>query len=485
MVDTEGVFMMMQLSNATYKKLANKLHIPLYDRSLLQPAIVHIGLGHFHRSHFCYYLHTLLQQGNTNWGIEEVDLLSTTTKERAEKQDYLYTLCSKDPQGREEAYIIGCILGYTEGWKYPERVAELIAREETKLVTLTITEKGYCYDVGNNTLDWNHPAIMHDLAHPTSPQSAIGYLALALRTRKDPLTIASCDNMPSNGAVLRICLLQYCQRVFPEMIPFLEQSVSFPLSMVDRITPNTTEADTAHIAETYGYEDAWSVVSEDFLQWVIEPNGLEGLPDFSKAGVIITDEVESYEIMKIRLLNGSHSALAYPAYLLGYTRVDEAMSDEHIRMFIREWYMNEVGKSVPSIEGFDQEAYKDQLIARFQNPSIKDTLLRLAQDGSKKFTCSLIPALLFSLKNQLPLGSMALALAFWIHFLETVDPSMIDDSQKNELLAAIRVIESDPQQFFSLIGLSAEQGSMLRKSLLASLAYINRNGVLAGLSTRT
>ncbi|WP_320121944.1 mannitol dehydrogenase family protein [uncultured Sphaerochaeta sp.] len=475
----------MQLSNATYKKLANKIHIPLYDRSQLKPAIVHIGLGHFHRSHFCYYLHTLLQQGITNWGIEEVDLIATTTKERAEKQDYLFTLCSKDPQGSEEACIIGCILGYTEGWKYPERVSELIAREETKLVTLTITEKGYCYDAENHSLDWKHPAIVHDLAHPTTPQSAVGHLALALRIRKDPLTIASCDNMPSNGAVLRICLYQYCQRVFPEVLPFLEQSVSFPLSMVDRITPNTTKADTAHIADTYGYEDTWSVVSEDFLQWVIEPKGLEGLPDFSKAGVIITDQVESYEVMKIRLLNGSHSALAYPAYLLGYSQVAEAMCDEHLRKFIREWYMDEVGKSVPSIEGFDQEAYKDQLIARFQNPSIKDTLLRLAQDGSKKFTNALTPALLFALRNQLPLGSMVLALSFWICFLETVDPSLIDDGQKHELLVAARVIESDTKRFFSLIGLSAEQGSMLRNPLLACLEYIHHDGVLAGFSTRT
>jgi mannitol-1-phosphate/altronate dehydrogenase len=255
--------------------------------------------------------------------------------------------------------------------------------------------------------------------------------------------------------------------------------------MVDRITPNTTEADTAHIAETYGYEDAWSVVSEDFLQWVIEPNGLEGLPDFSKAGVIITDEVESYEVMKIRLLNGSHSALAYPAYLLGYTRVDEAMSDGHIRMFIREWYMNEVGKSVPSIEGFDQEAYKDQLIARFQNPSIKDTLLRLAQDGSKKFTNALIPALQYALRNHLPLGSMVLALVFWIHFLETADPSVIDDGQKQELLSAASVIESEPQQFFSLIGISVEQGSVLKQPLLTSLEQVNHDGIAKVLSTRT
>jgi mannitol-1-phosphate/altronate dehydrogenase len=476
---------MTNLNLNTYKGLEDSVEVPVYDPTALVPSIVHLGLGHFHRSHFCYFLHRLLQQGRTNWGIEEVDLLASATKERAEKQDYLYTLCSKDPQGGEKACIIGCIRGYTEGWKYPERVTELIARNQTKLITLTITEKGYCYDAENQSLDWMHPSIVHDLAHPATPQSAIGHIALALCTRKDPLTIASCDNMPSNGKVLYRCIKQYCERVFPEVLPFLEQSVSFPLSMVDRITPNTTEADTAHIAETYGYQDAWSVVSEDFLQWVIEPEGLEGLPDFSKAGAIVTGEVESYEVMKIRLLNGSHSALAYPAYLLGYRQVDEAMRDEYLRKFIRECYMQEVGKSIPSIDGFDQEAYKDQLIARFQNRSIKDTILRLAQDGSKKFTNALIPALQYALRNHLPLGSMVLALVFWIHFLETADPSVIDDGQKQELLSAASVIESEPQQFFSLIGISVEQGSVLKQPLLTSLEHVNHNGVAAVLSTRT
>lgn len=468
--------MAMQLSNATYKELSPMLETPLYERDHLQPAIVHLGLGHFHRSHFCYYLHRLLQQGLSNWGIEEVDLLPSTTKEKAEAQDYLYTLCSKDPEGNERACIIGCILGYTEGWKQPGKVVDLIAREETKLVTLTITEKGYCYDSESDGLDWNHPAIVHDLANRTSPQSAVGFLALALSKRKVPLTIASCDNMPSNGRVLYRCMVQYCEQVFPEVLPFLESSVSFPLSMVDRITPNTTDSDALNIVQTYGYEDAWSVVSEDFLQWVLEPKGMEGLPDFSKVGAIITSEVEAYETMKIRLLNGSHSALAYPAYLLGYRYVEQALGDDKIRKFIREQYMKEVGNSVPPLFGFDQEEYKDQLIARFQNPSIKDTILRLAQDGTKKFANALSPALRYALDGGHPFQAMVMALAFWLQFAASVDSALLDDTQRGQLLAAVQNIQTEPQRLFSLIGLSPHYGALLEKPLLASLKRVQEEG---------
>ncbi|MGH0052201.1 MAG: mannitol dehydrogenase family protein [Sphaerochaetaceae bacterium] len=473
---------MIVLQKSTYKKLKGRVEIPTYEPESLVPAIVHIGLGHFHRSHFCYYLHMLLQQGCTNWGIEEVDLLPCDTRERAIKQDYLYTLCSKDPQGSEQTCIIGCILGYTEGWKHPDQVVDLIAREETKLITLTITEKGYCYDAEHQSLDWKHPAISHDLEYPNTPQSAIGYLALGLSKRKYPLTIASCDNMPSNGKVLKVCLQAYCQRVFPDVVPFLEHAVSFPLSMVDRITPNTTDSDSHNLITKYGYQDNWSVVSEQFLQWVLEPVGLSGLPDFSQAGAIITSEVESYEVMKIRLLNGSHSALAYPAYLLGYTQVDEAMGDKRLRTFIREQYMQEVGESIPLLSGFNQEAYKEQLIERFQNPCIRDTVLRLAQDGSKKFTNALTPALQYALKQGLSTQAMVYALAFWIQFLSTADPTLIDDQQRQELLAAVQVIEQTPQHFFSLLGLSLEQGARLREPLLSMVAFIRSNGVAEALA---
>jgi len=312
-------------------------------------------------------LHQLLEQGVTNWGIEEIDLVPSHTAEVAEKQDYLYTLCSKDPEGNREMTVIGCILGYTKGWEDKRKAIDLMKRPQTQLITLTITEKGYCYDNQTQSLDWQHPHLQHDLLDPRDPQSAVGYLALALSERclqtKEKLTIASCDNIPSNGQVLKRCILQYCDRVFPSVVPWIEQYVAFPLSMVDRITPNTKAEDIQFVEREYGLRDDWLVVSEHFLQWVIEPEGLEGLPPFEKAGALVTKDVEAFETMKIRLLNGSHSALAYPALLLGYTFVDEALSDPLLHSFIRDCYMREVGETLLPIPGYDFEVYKDRLNA--------------------------------------------------------------------------------------------------------------------------
>ncbi|HBO36623.1 MAG TPA: mannitol dehydrogenase family protein [Sphaerochaeta sp.] len=443
------------LDSTTLQHLDIRIKVPSYNRTALEPHIVHLGLGHFHRSHFCYYLHQLLEQGVTNWGIEEIDLVPSHTAEAAEKQDYLYTLCSKDPEGNREMTVIGCILGYTKGWEDKRKAIDLMKRPQTQLITLTITEKGYCYDNQTQSLDWQHPHLQHDLLDPRDPQSAVGYLALALSERclqtKQKLTIASCDNIPSNGQVLRRCLLQYCDRVFPSVVPWIEQYVAFPLSMVDRITPNTKAEDIQFVEREYGLRDDWLVVSEHFLQWVIEPEGLEGLPPFEKAGALVTKDVEAFETMKIRLLNGSHSALAYPALLLGYTFVDEALSDPLLRSFIRDCYMREVGETLLPIPGYDFEVYKDRLIERFSNPYCSDTLLRLAQDGSKKFGYSLVPALKTALERGLPHKAMVCALAFWAHFIDRC-PSLVDDQSVQALVDAVSLVTRDAQPFFRLIG---------------------------------
>jgi len=468
------------LGNTNLHSLDARIKVPSYDRTALEPHIVHLGLGHFHRSHFCYYLHQLLEQGVTNWGIEEIDLVPSHTAEVAEKQDYLYTLCSKDPEGNREMTVIGCILGYTKGWEDKRKAIDLMKRPQTQLITLTITEKGYCYDNQTQSLDWQHPHLQHDLLDPRDPQSAVGYLALALSERclqtKEKLTIASCDNIPSNGQVLKRCILQYCDRVFPSLVPWIEQHVAFPLSMVDRITPNTKAEDIQFVEREYGLRDDWLVVSEHFLQWVIEPEGLEGLPPFEKAGALVTKDVEAFETMKIRLLNGSHSALAYPALLLGYTFVDEALSDPLLHSFIRDCYMREVGETLLPIPGYNFEVYKDRLIERFSNPYCSDTLLRLAQDGSKKFANALVPALKIALERGLPHKAMVCALAFWANFLHQKE-SLVDDQASEALIDAVSLLDVDVKPFFDIIGLAGKAHESLKPLFQSYLTLIETEGV--------
>ncbi|NBK25774.1 MAG: mannitol dehydrogenase family protein, partial [Spirochaetia bacterium] len=350
----------------------------------------------------------------------------------------------------------------------------------------TITEKGYCYDNHTQALDWQHPLLQHDLHSPQDPQSAIGYLSLALFERcqetGEKLTIASCDNIPSNGHVLKRCILQYCSEVFPSIVPWIEQKVAFPLSMVDRITPNTKAEDVQVVEREYGLRDEWLVVSEHFLQWVIEPEGLEGLPPFEKAGALVTKDVEAFETMKIRLLNGSHSALAYPALLSGYTYVDEALADATLRSFIRDRYMREVGETLLPIPGYDFEAYKDQLIERFSNPYCSDTLLRLAQDGSKKFANALVPALKAALEKGLPHKAMVCTLALWAHFIRRY-ASLVDDQAADALIQAVSLLESDVKPFFGLIGLAGEQYEAVAEQFKQVLAMVQTGGVSMVLKT--
>ena len=471
--------MAIALSNETYKQLSGSLHIPLYERSKLKPAIVHLGVGNFHRSHFCYYLEQLLNGGHTDWGIEEVDLLLSDTKERAEGQDFLYSLIAKDSSKAEELSVIGCICGYTQGWKEKEKVVALIAAQSTQLITLTITEKGYCYDERTQGLDFGHPEIINDLMHPNDPTSAIGFLCLGLQKRfetsRQDVTIASCDNLPSNSKKLQRCILDYCKQVFPSSLAWIEACISFPCSMVDRITPRTTEDDRQYLRQNYGFHDDWAVVSEQFLMWVIEPKGVFSYLDFSIAGAIISEQVEAYEEMKIRLLNSSHSALAYPAYLLLYTYVDEAMYDTRISRFIIDVYMDYISSTLSPIKTVSFEEYKDQLIDRFANPNIRDTILRLAQDGSKKFATSLIPALSEAVDHGLAYQTMLLALAFWAQFLVFTKAELIDDQQKKILKTLLAKGSYD--SFLVSLGLPEAQATTIREEFSDLCLFVENSDV--------
>jgi mannitol 2-dehydrogenase len=320
----------------------------------------------------------------------------------------------------------------------------------------------------------------------------MGFLAAALALRRDrgggPLTIMSCDNIPGNGRMLRGGLLEFCAEVYPGLGPWIEDNAAFPNSMVDRITPGTTADVPRYLEENFGLIDRWPVRAEDFRQWVLEDDFKEGVPPFAGAGALIVKDVEPYELMKIRLLNGSHSALAYPACLLGFRDAAPAILDPLLGAFIRRAYMEEITPTLRPPEGIDLGAYKDSLIRRFSNKNIGDPVLRLASDGSKKIPNAILRPLAEAFRRGLPRGALLFALAAWARFLDAAgDPSRefpLEDPRGEELSAAARRARERPAAFLKAAGLEEMSGGGLESlapGFAAALEDIYRSGMRGAL----
>lgn len=396
--------------------------VPKYKLTDCSCQILHIGVGNFHRSHQAYYLHKLLQQKDTNWRICGAGLMpqDLKMKEALQQQDYLYTLVSQELEA-EDISVIGTIRDFIHISTEFSTFIDKFTSDELKIVSLTVTEKGY-----NNTTDWNLDAtnerIIHDLNNPNEvPMTAVGVLARGLKERMKakakPITIMSCDNIPENGQVLKNVLLQFVELTKDtELVDYIKKSIVFPCCMVDRITPITTEDKKSYLSTKYGIHDNFPVFSEQFIQWVIEDNFNVERPEWEKVGAQIVDDVRPYELMKTRLLNGGHTALAFPSLLSGFVYVDEAMGDEKIKGFVKK-YMKEVEPTLSPIEGVDYDKYIDQLIIRFSNPATKDRLLRLAEDTSSKFLNFVINPLMILLDKGEKASKITMVLASWIIYL--------------------------------------------------------------------
>lgn len=451
----------MKLCNETLKEIERKgVMIPQYDRDKLKPGLVHIGFGNFHRAHYLTYLDRMLNIGKTEYGIFEIDTMPINQEylDNLIKQDYLYTVLSLASDGTEELRVNGPVMGYANLTTDRKKVMAVLVSRETKLVTLTITEKGYCYLDDKESLDFNNPMIKHDLETEGEMQSVVGLLseALFIRSKSNlPLTVMSCDNVPENGRMLRKCISEFCAVKYPELGGWISRNVAFPSTMVDRITPGTTEGDKKRVRDEYGVDDFCTVHSEDFLQWVIEDSETTEIPDYSSVGAIVVKDVKPYEMMKIRLLNGSHSALSYPAYMMGITMVHEGITNPLIHEFIRNRYMEEITATLDRVPGIDLNAYKDKLVSRFSNPYIADTILRLASDGSKKIA----NAILRPLEEETAAGklprSIIFALALWEYFYiykdEKGNGMPIDDPKAQEL----KKVSDKPREFLLVAGLSS------------------------------
>jgi fructuronate reductase/mannitol 2-dehydrogenase len=389
------------------------------------------------------------------------------------------------------ARVVGSLGDYAFAPEESERVLRMLADPTTRIVSLTITEGGYLVDAGTGAFDAADPGVRDD-TDLSAPKTVFGYLCSALQRRRQaglpPFTVMSCDNLQGNGAIARTAVTSFARMHDDGLATWIERSVAFPNAMVDRITPQTTDADRAMVTATYGIVDAWPVVTEPFMQWVLEDTFSMGRPPLEEVGVQIVANVHAYETMKLRLLNGSHQALAYLGYLAGYRYVHEAMGDPHLRQLVARMMDDEVTPLLPPVPGIDLPEYKRTLIERFQNPNIKDTLARLAFGGSDRMPKFLLPSVSEALAQHRPHRLLTLATAGWLRYLRGVDaqgqPITLQDDRADELRALAIQGQSDPRPLLSAVRVFGDLGQNAGwvEELRAALHDLDARGARAVLA---
>jgi len=418
-----------QLNAANLNLLDPQIHIPKYDRHKVGQSIMHVGVGGFHRAHQALYTDDLFSQGgDPSWGYCGVGLLKHDARMRDVmfSQDCLYTLVERSLEG-DKARIIGSIVNFLLGPDDPQKVIEQMASPQTRIVSLTITEGGYYIDQSTGDLDEKHPDIQYDLAHPHEPRCSFGYLLEALDRRRTrglpPFTLMSCDNIQSNGEVAKKMLTAFAELRDPIFRNWLAENCIFPNSMVDRITPATTDEHHALVKEKFKIDDGWPVMTESFKQWVIEDHFVHGRPAWELVGAQMTTDVLPYEKMKLRLLNASHQALCYIGMLLGYQLVHETMGNRDIRKLVEKMMDDEVTPLLAEVPGVDLTDYKKTLIERFANPAIRDQLSRIGIYGSSGIPKFVLPSIEEQLKRGGPIKLLSFTVASWFRYLNGLDES--------------------------------------------------------------
>ena len=464
---------MTSLNEAALPDLEDRLPLPSYDRRAVRTGIVHFGVGGFHRSHEAMFIDRLLNLGGSkDWGICGVGVLPSDARMHGvlSSQDGLYTLVLKGAEGTENARIIGSITEYLFAPDDPAAVIRKLADPATRIVSLSITEGGYSINDTTGEFDPRTPDILHDLEPNTVPGSAFGLITAALAQRRQqgtaPFTVMSCDNIQGNGDVARKALVSFARLKDPGLAGWISETVAFPNSMVDRITPVTTDADRAAVTATYGFSDAWPVVAEPFEQWVLEDKFPTGRPPLEDAGVQMVDDVEPYELMKLRLLNASHQVMSYLGYLAGYRYVHEVCTDPLFADFVVGYMESEATPTLRPVPGIDLDAYRNELIHRFSNPAVKDTLARQMVDASERIPKFVLPVVREQLRLGGPVDRAALVIAAWARFLEGTDEQgeYIDttDRRLDELRAAVRADHAEPGAFLDLADVFGDLGRNAR-----------------------
>ncbi|MBK2109168.1 mannitol dehydrogenase family protein [Francisella tularensis] len=477
-----------------------KLHnceLPKYQRGNLKSSILHIGIGAFHRAHQIYYIDKLLNTGDQDalsWGYVSGTIRSNKKLiDSLKVNDCLYTLSINDENATKNRIIGALKEVYFAGDGHCENLVAKISDPEIKIITYTVTEKGYYVNLSTQQLDLDNPDIIYDLENFSSPKTAIGITVAGLYIRwqenSQPITLLSCDNMPNNGKILKKATLEFSSKIDRELSNWISENVSFPSSMVDRIVPAVTQQTLDNIENMIGQKDISAVATEEFSQWIIEDNFADGRPALEKVGVEFVKDIEPFEKLKLTMLNGSHSLIAYLGAYSGLKTVDEVISRPEFYKFIKK-YMVEI--AAPLVEGLPENVstneYADKLLHRFTNPHLKHQTQQIAMDGSKKIPQRWLGSLNHLLENKQNFDILALGLAGWILFcsgkdqygntVEISDPLKCAYESIYQRNSTINEIVYSFLAINSIFPSTISQNRELAKKIIFFIEEINKNGVI-------
>ncbi|MFA7416074.1 MAG: mannitol dehydrogenase family protein [Rhizobium sp.] len=390
-----------------------------------RPGIVHLGLGAFFRAHGAIYIAEAMNKSGGDWGIIGVSLVRPDQRDLLAPQDFAYTAVELGPNG-ETPRVISVIDDVLVARENPQAVLHAMSDPAIRIVSLTVTEKGYCHEPSTGRLNRAHPDIVHDLEHPEAPFSTVGYLVRALQRRRDagnrPFTVLCCDNLPENGKVVRGIVAEFAGMVDPDLADWIAARGAFPSTMVDRIVPATKPEDIERLSRQTGVIDLSPVMHEPFRQWAVEDHFVDGeRPDLAAVGVQLVKDVTPFEHMKLRCLNGTHSALAYLGYLAGYETISDTVADPSFARFCKRLWKNEIVPGLKAPEGVDLVAYTTALFNRYSNPAIRHRTWQIAMDGSQKLPQRILSTLGENLGAGRPVKGLILAVAAWMRYVGGID----------------------------------------------------------------
>ena len=484
------------LNNETLSTLPSTVATPDYDRSTVTPGIVHFGMGNFFRAHEAFYIdRCLAREDQRNWGIVGVELIDNDAmREKAaayKRQDGLFSLTEVDSDGSSSVRIIGSVIDYMHAPENPEAVIKLLADPSIRIISMTITEGGYNIDENSGEFNLEHAGVKHDLANPQQPQTVFGLVIEALRRRRDagvgPFTILSCDNLRHNGTVAKKAFTGFARAADAELAQWIEANVTFPNAMVDRITPAVNADAISKLNAGSGLKDELPLLTETFIDWVLEDKFCAGRPDVAAVGARMTDDVTGYEQVKVRMLNASHTMLACPAVLLGYEFVHEAMQDRDLAALLENFLNLDVIPTLDAPADLDVQEYKRSVLNRFANPAMADQLLRIAGDTNSKIQVFWTDTFERNLKAGNDISRLAFGAAAWLEVLcgknekgasfETFEPTLTTEqralAQDADLAKGLELSAFDPFR--------AQINDAFRAAVVEARKAIRANGVKSAL----
>jgi fructuronate reductase len=481
---------MARLALGGLAKLPSGVARPAFDPSRASIGVVHLGLGAFHRAHQAVYTDDVLAR-DLRWGICGVSLKTPRASGALAAQDGLYTVLTKSRAGTT-ARVIGSVREALFLGADRSRLMARCADPRVTTITLTVTEKGYCHDPASGRLNAAHPEIVHDLAHPDAPSSAPGVLVAGLAARRaadgGAINVVCCDNLPHNGRVVEAIVAEHARRVDPALADWIAAHASFPATMVDRIVPATTDADLAEAARLLGVDDAAPVVCEPFGQWVIEDRFAAVRPPWEEAGAQIVADVAPFETMKLRLLNGSHSTLAYLGSLAGHELIWQASSAQDLATLVERQMADEIVPTLAAPSGIDLPAYCRDLMTRFRNPALPHRTQQIAMDGSQKLPQRLLHTVRDRIAREESFAHLALAVAGWIRYASGRDelgrPIVVSDPLAATFASIVTSARDDPQRIASgfldlasVFGADLTANASFRAAVARNVVALFRDGV--------